>query len=116
VRMLGRLPSGAYRVRVYGGVDPITGRRHDLRETVPPGPRAAREAEKVRTRLLAQVDERRNPRTSATVAQLLDRHLKESRLIVTDRIRRTRLDPPSRADSLREAPPSSARASNPPPE
>lgn len=52
-----KLPSGAYRVRVYGGVDPVTGRRHDLRETVPPGPRAAREAEKVRTRLLAQVDE-----------------------------------------------------------
>jgi integrase/DNA-binding transcriptional regulator YhcF (GntR family) len=75
-----KLPSGAYRVRVYGGVDPVTGRRHDLRETVPPGPRAAREAEKVRTRLLAQIDERRNPRTSATVAQLLDRHLKESRL------------------------------------
>jgi len=41
---------------------------------------ARREAEKVRTRLLAQIDERRNPRTSATVAQLLDRHLKESRL------------------------------------
>jgi integrase/DNA-binding transcriptional regulator YhcF (GntR family) len=75
-----KLPSGAYRVRVYGGADPVTGRRHDLRETVPPGPRAAREAEKVRTRLLAQVDERRNPRTSATVAQLLDRHLSESRL------------------------------------
>jgi integrase/DNA-binding transcriptional regulator YhcF (GntR family) len=47
---------------------------------VPPGPRAAREAEKVRTRLLAQLDERRNPRTNATLAQLLDRHLKESRL------------------------------------
>ena len=44
-----KLPSGAYRVRVYGGFDPVTGRRHDLRETVPPGLRAAREAEKVRT-------------------------------------------------------------------
>jgi integrase len=42
---------------------------------VPAGPQAERTAERVRTRLLAQVDERRNPRTSATVAQLLERHL-----------------------------------------
>ena len=38
------------------------------------GPRAAAEAEKVRTRLLHEVDERRNPRTKATVMQLLDRY------------------------------------------
>lgn len=44
-------------------------------ETVPAGPKAAREAEKVRTRLLNQVDERRNPRTNATVTQLMDRYL-----------------------------------------
>lgn len=76
------LPSGAYRVRVFAGVDPVTGRDHYLRETVPAGPRAAKEADKVRTRLLAQVDERRHPRTNATVTQLLDRHLKEARLEV----------------------------------
>jgi integrase/DNA-binding transcriptional regulator YhcF (GntR family) len=70
-----KLPSGGYRVRVYAGVDPMTGRDHYLNETVRAGPRANREAEKVRTRLLAEVDERRNPRTNATVAQLLDRHL-----------------------------------------
>jgi integrase len=46
-----------------------------LTETVPAGPKAAKEAEKVRTRLLAEVDERRNPRTNATVNQLLDRYL-----------------------------------------
>ena len=33
------LPSGALRVRVYTGVDPITKRRHDLVE-VSPGPKA----------------------------------------------------------------------------
>jgi hypothetical protein len=38
--------------------------------------RAARaEAKKVQTRLLNQVDERRNPRTCATINQLLDRYL-----------------------------------------
>ena len=68
-----RLPSGAYRVRVYGGVDSVSGRRHDLVEIIPPGPRA--HAEAARTRMLNEVDKRRNPRTSATVNQLLDRYL-----------------------------------------
>jgi hypothetical protein len=62
-------------MRVYAGVDPLTRKRNYLTEVVPPGPKAARQAEKVRTRLLAQVDERHNPRTSATVNQLLDRYL-----------------------------------------
>jgi integrase len=69
------LPSGGHRVRVYAGVDPLTGKRNYLTEVVPPGPGAAREAEKTRTRLLSQVDERRNPRTKATLNQLLDRYL-----------------------------------------
>src|SRR4051794_13474146 len=68
------LPSGALRVRVYAGKDPVTGRRHDLVEVVPAGPKAAAHAEALRTRLLNQVDERRHPRTNATVDQLLDRH------------------------------------------
>jgi len=69
------LPSGSLRVKVYAGVDPVSGRRHFLTEVVPAGPRAERRAERVRTRLLAQVDDRRNPGTSATVVQLLERHL-----------------------------------------
>jgi integrase len=60
---------------VYAGTDPISGRKHYLNETVRSGPTAAREAEKVRTRLLNQVDEQRNPRTKATVSQLMDRYL-----------------------------------------
>lgn len=68
------LPSGAYRVRVYAGADPVTGRRHDLVEVIPPGPKAAALAEEARVRLLNQVDEKRHPRTNATVNQLLDRH------------------------------------------
>lgn len=69
------LPSGGYRVRVYAGIDPLTKKRHDLRETVPAGPGAAREAQRVLTRLLGEVDRKRNPRTRATVNQLLDRWL-----------------------------------------
>ena len=69
------LPSGALRVTVYGGSDPLTGQRHRLREVIPPGPTAAADAERARTRLLNQVDEKRNPRTRATVNQLLDRYL-----------------------------------------
>ena len=53
-----RLPSGALRVRVYAGIDPVTKRRHDLTEVVPAGPRAATLAEQALTRLLNQVDEK----------------------------------------------------------
>jgi integrase len=74
------LPSGALRVRVYAGIDPVTRKRHVLSQVVPPGPNAAAEAEKARVRLLNQVDERRHPRTAATVGQLLERHLGELRV------------------------------------
>ncbi|TDC88148.1 GntR family transcriptional regulator [Saccharopolyspora aridisoli] len=69
------LPNGNLRVRVYAGTDPVTKRAHYLREIVPAGPKADREAEKVLTRLLNEVDEQRNPRTSAPVKQLLKRYL-----------------------------------------
>jgi hypothetical protein len=48
------LPSGALRIRVYAGVDPLTGKRHYLTETVPAGPRARANAERIRTRLLTK--------------------------------------------------------------
>ena len=69
-----QLPSGALRVEVYAGIDPVTRRRHRLREVIPPGPSAAAEADKALRRLANQVDERRNPRTNATLNQLLDQH------------------------------------------
>jgi integrase len=69
------LPSGALRVRVNAGEDPLTGKRHYLSEVIAPGPRAAAEAEKTRTRFLAEVDQQRNPTTRATLNQLLDRYL-----------------------------------------
>jgi len=69
------LPGGGYRVRIYAGIDPVTKQRHYLRETVKQGPRAKQEAEKVRTRLLHRVGGKRNPRTTATVNQLIHRWL-----------------------------------------
>jgi integrase len=66
---------GAPRVRAYAGIDPVTKRRHFLRETVPAGPKAAALADKVRTRLLREVDAGKQARTAATVAQLVERYL-----------------------------------------
>ncbi|MGD9529877.1 MAG: tyrosine-type recombinase/integrase [Dehalococcoidia bacterium] len=71
------LPSGALRVRVYAGIDPITKRRHNLVEVIPAGPDAWDRADEVRRRFVAEVKARRSPRTSATVDQLLDRYLDE---------------------------------------
>jgi hypothetical protein len=62
---------------VYGGIDPVTKRRHYLKEIVPAGPRAQAAAEAVRPRPAAQVAECHNPRTSAAVDQLLDRYLSQ---------------------------------------
>ena len=62
------LPSGSARVTVYGGLDQLTGKPMQLRETVPARAtrrETEREAEKLKTRLLNQVDERRSPRTDA---------------------------------------------------
>jgi integrase len=69
------LRSGALRVRVYAGIDPVTKKRHTLTEVIEPGPQAERKARAARDRLVSQVEERRNPRTSATVDQLLERYL-----------------------------------------
>ena len=80
-----KLPSGSLRVSVYAGIDSVSNKRHYLVETIPAGPSAARDAERVRTRLLNQVDERRNPRTKATVNQLLDRWLEVVELETTTR-------------------------------
>jgi integrase len=71
------LESGALRVRVYAGIDPLTQKRLDLVEVVPPGPKAWREAEEVRDRLVRDVAEQRNPRTNATLDQLLQRYLEQ---------------------------------------
>lgn len=80
-----KLPSGSLRVSVYAGIDPVSKKRNYLVETVPAGTTAARDAERVRTRLLNQLDERRNPRTKATINQLLDRWLEVAEMETTTR-------------------------------
>ncbi|TCC64747.1 GntR family transcriptional regulator [Kribbella pittospori] len=80
------LPSGALRVVVYAGIDPVTKRRHYLRETIAANtPKAAEEAERAIRRLQSQVDERRQPRTNASVSQLIERHLELAELDETTR-------------------------------
>lgn len=69
------LPNGGRRVKVYAGIDPLTGRRHYLDQTLPPGPRVDDDAEAQLTRFIHEVNERRNPRTKATVNQLMNRYL-----------------------------------------
>ena len=85
---IGWLPSGSARVKVYAGIDQLTGKKLWLRETVAARDtrrETEREAERVITRLLNRVDERRSPRTETTVNELLDR-----RLEVIDVERKTR--------------------------
>ena len=60
-------------MKVYAGIDPVTHRKHVMTEVVPRGPQAKREAERVRRKLLAEVDERRNPRTNATISLLMEK-------------------------------------------
>jgi hypothetical protein len=50
-------PSGAFRVRAYVGIDPISRKRHYRTEHVPAGPSAHKEAEEVLTRLLSEIDD-----------------------------------------------------------
>ena len=50
-------------MRTVAGRDPITKKRYDLPEVVPAGQNADREAERVLTRLMNQVNERRHPKT-----------------------------------------------------
>src|SRR5882762_4588479 len=60
-----------YEVRVPAGTDPVTGKRLTLQETAP----TLREAEKLRTKLLAEADGFKSARTNASLGYLLDRWL-----------------------------------------
>ena len=56
-----RLPSGSYRVHVYGGTDPVTGKPRRIRVTGPDDATAAAALD----RLLGEVDEERFPNRDA---------------------------------------------------
>ena len=65
-----QLPSGAFRVSVYAGTEPLTGRQIRLRRTC----KTERAAQIELGRLLEQAAAGRQPETDATVAQLMDRY------------------------------------------
>ncbi|MGW9023089.1 tyrosine-type recombinase/integrase [Streptomyces sp. NPDC055722] len=70
-------PNGAgFQVRVYAGRDPLTKKDIYLSGQAETEP----EAEKARTRLLHQVDEKRHPKTQVTMSFLLDRWLSVAEL------------------------------------
>jgi integrase len=79
-------------VRVHAGIDPLTNGQLYLRETISAGPNARREAEKALTRLQHQVDQKRAPRTSAMLNQLLDRYLDVGTAHLAPRTRREYTD------------------------
>jgi integrase len=61
----------SFRVKVYAGLDPLTGRRLYLTDSTTD----EREAERIRTRLQADVDAKRNGRTRGTLGMALDKWL-----------------------------------------
>ena len=65
-----RLPSGSWRVKVYAGTDPLTGREIRLRKTC----KTERAAQIELGKLLEQAASGRQPETDATVGQLMDRY------------------------------------------
>jgi integrase len=66
-----QLPSGSFRVHVYGGIDPITRRRIYFRQTAKTLP----QAQIVLGKLLEQAQAGKQPESGATVAQLLDQYV-----------------------------------------
>jgi hypothetical protein len=65
-----RLPSGSFRVHVYGGKDPLTGREIRHRRTV----RTGHEAQIVLGRLLEDAAAGRRPDSRVTVGEAITRY------------------------------------------
>jgi integrase len=66
-----QLPSGAFRVSVYGGTDPVTGKERRLRESCPDEVAAAA----VLGRLLKQAQSHQAPIRDAAFGLVLDKYL-----------------------------------------
>jgi integrase len=79
-----QLPSGAFRVRVYTGRDPVTGKSRYLTATA----KTEHRAELERARLLSEAEAGVQPEHNGTVAQLLDKYMEVMRpeLELTTRI------------------------------
>jgi integrase len=78
--------ASSLRVVVYAGEDPVTGRRTYLREQVNGQDDAAlKRAEKILTKLLAQVDSQRSPQSSVSFSHALDEWLRTAELEASTR-------------------------------
>jgi hypothetical protein len=73
------LPSGSFRVKVYAGTDPVTGKERLLRQTCPD----EASAHVALGRLLDEADGGRFPDRHATVGQALDKYLEVADLEVS---------------------------------
>src|SRR5689334_19742481 len=83
-----RRRGGSLQVRVFAGQDPVTGRDRYLTESVKGTDAAAlKRAEKVMTRLQADVDRQRAPQTAIPLRQVLDEWLRTTE--IEDTTRRT---------------------------
>jgi integrase/DNA-binding transcriptional regulator YhcF (GntR family) len=71
-----RQRGGSYEVRVYAGSDPLTKKPIYLTGTCD----SPDEAEKLRTKFLSQVDEKRNPKRKANIGQILDQYIAVAKL------------------------------------
>ena len=88
VRARGQIePRGSkLRVRVYAGLDPVTGKRVYLQETIPgTGKEAQRKANAALARLVATVDKQRSVSSSVTLGYALDEFMRVTELEDTTR-------------------------------
>jgi integrase len=76
-----RLPSGSYRVHVYAGIDPVTGKPRRFKQTCPDEPSAVIAL----GTLLRQADGDHFPDRDATIGHALDRYLEVTDLEVSTR-------------------------------
>src|SRR5262245_53099248 len=76
-------PNGKYRAIAYAGTDPLTGKPRYLKKTTD----TVKEAEIELTRLLNQIDEKRHPRSSVTVSEVVDMWMDVADLAVKTRRR-----------------------------
>jgi hypothetical protein len=81
-----RVRGGSLQVRVFAGQDPVSGKDRYLSETVKGTDRAAhRQAERVMTRLQAEVDRQRVPASSIKLGAAIDEWLRTADLEPTTR-------------------------------
>ena len=80
---IAELPSGSWRAVVYAGINPLTGKQRQLRETA----KTHAAAEDALTKLQREVDEDRHPKTAITVRQTITQWLDVAELEDTTRER-----------------------------